>query len=127
MQRRAIGQMDLKDINRYDLTEPNFMLCKMFLFPIKTPAHWSLAVADTGTRVIDIIDSLWKTQERAHLVAQGAYIQSWFNTQYSIFYPGQPALIFKVRVVRAPEQWNGMGSVSQLCESACAPVEVRRC
>ena len=47
------------------------MHCKIILFPIKTPAHWWLVVADTGTQVIDIIDSLWKTQEHALLAEPG--------------------------------------------------------
>ena len=73
------------------------MRCKTLLFPIKTPAHWSLAVENTETNVIDIIDSLWRTQERTVLVDQGACIQSWFNTQYTIFYPDQVAPTFTIR------------------------------
>ena len=99
----------------------------MLLFLFKTPAHWWLADSDTQTRVIDIIDSLWKMQEHVHLVAQGVYSQSWFNTQYSTFYPGQAAPTFLVQVVRSPEQWNGMGSVTHVCESAYTLVTFCKC
>ena len=103
--------------------KPIFMMCETLLFPINAPGHWSLAVADTKKLVVDIIDPMWKTRKHEDMLAHGLYIQSWFDTQYSMGV-GRHAPTYDIRVMRAPQQWNGMFCVSRVHESGCAPVEV---
>jgi hypothetical protein len=71
-----------------------------------------------------IIDPMWKTRKHEDMLAHGRYIQSWFHTQYSLCSPSRHAPTSDIRVMRAPQQWNGMFFVSRVHESGCAPVEV---